>query len=93
MLSSEPLATALADHSALSLAQILKSDGKDIVKKGSSRKKTYLLVFHGWISLARKGKLGVLTDLDTKNPMLAIEFPEEKRKVVLRGTIVFPRTK
>ena len=36
---------------------------------------------------------GVLTDLDTKNPMLAIEFPEEKRKVVLRGTIVFPRTK
>ena len=63
------------------------------MKKGFSRKKTYLLVFNGWISLARKGKLGVLTDLNTKNPALSIEFPEKKGKVVLMGTIVFPRTK
>ena len=75
--------------------QIMNSDGRDIVKKGSARKNRFLLVFSGWLNLASGsgGKLGVLTDLDTRNPSLCIDFPQLKGSLKMLGTIVFPRTK
>ena len=74
--------------------QILKSDGLDIVKKGRERKNRYLLVFSGWLQLAKgakAGKLGTLKDVDTQNPSLCVDFPKLGGTLKMLGTIVFPR--
>ena len=74
--------------------QILKSDGLDIVKKGHQRKNRYLLVFSGWLQVAKgskAGKLGTLKDVDTQNPSLCIDFPKLGGTLKMLGTIVFPR--
>ena len=72
---------------------ILKSDGKDIIKKGSRARRKYLLVFRGWLDLVKAGKLGTLQDLDTQNPSLCIDFPKLGGSLKMLGTIVFPSTK
>eukprot|EP00887_Chlorella_sp_A99_P005088 scaffold25.g5088.t1 len=56
---------------------MLKANGKDIVKRGSSRRGRYLL--------------GTLAQLDSRNPVMYIDFPQGRLK--LFGTLVFPRTK
>jgi len=51
--------------------------GQDIFKKSSHRKGKYLFSFPGRIApLAAGGKLGQLTNLDTPNPFLYLEFPQ-----------------
>ena len=54
---------------------ILKSDGRDIVKK-TTRKSKYLFSFPGLMAPVACGKLGDLSNLDSKNPVLYVEFPE-----------------
>lgn len=56
-------------------AAILNSDGRDIVKKGH-RKSKYLFAFPGLMAPVAGGKLGELTNLDSKNPVLYVEFPQ-----------------
>lgn len=72
-------------------AAIVKCDGKDIVKRSSTRKSRYLLVFNCHITPAAAGRLGTLTHLDTPNPVMYIEFPEGRLKLL--GTLVFPHNK
>ncbi|KAI3423995.1 hypothetical protein D9Q98_009828 [Chlorella vulgaris] len=70
---------------------MLRADGKDITKKASHRKGRYLLVFNFQLAPAAAGKLGTLTHLDSKNPVLYLDFPLGRYK--LFGTLVFPRNK
>lgn len=69
---------------------IFKSDGRDIVKKGN-RKNKYLFSFPGLMAPVAAGKLGELTNLDSKNPILYVDFPQGRLK--LFGTIVYSKNK
>lgn len=75
-------------HSGMRVTdKLLKANGKDIVKKGATnRKSRILLVFGGWVSLAQAGKLGTITDVNSPNPTMYITFPEGRLKLL--GTIV-----
>lgn len=67
-----------------------KSDGADIVKRNANRKKKYLFVFPGALSLpASGGKIGSLASLDTRTPQLNIHFPNGTLRLL--GTLVFPQ--
>ena len=72
-------------------AVLLKADGKDITKRSSARRNRYLLVFNCQLAPAAAGRLGTLAQLDTKNPVMYIEFPEGRLR--LNGTLVFPKNK
>ncbi|XP_024377040.1 uncharacterized protein [Physcomitrium patens] len=69
---------------------IVKCDGKDICKKGH-RKNKYLFSFPGLVAPVSGGKFGELTQLDSRNPILYIDFPQGRLK--LFGTIVYPINK
>ncbi|CAM6061951.1 unnamed protein product [Sphagnum tenellum] len=69
---------------------VLKCNGKDIVKKGH-RKNKYLFAFPGLVAPVAGGKFGDLTQLDSKNPILYVDFPQGRLK--LFGTIVYPKNK
>lgn len=56
-------------------AGILKCDGKDVVKKGH-RKNKYLFTFPGLVAPVAGGKFGDLSQLDSRNPILYIDFPQ-----------------
>lgn len=79
-----------AQHPSLPSKTILNSDGRDIVKKGH-RKSKYLFAFPGLMAPVAGGKLGELTNLDSKNPVLYVDFPQGRLK--LFGTIVYPKNK
>ena len=68
-----------------------KADGKDIVKRSSARRNRHLLVFNCQLAPAAAGRLGTLAQLDTKNPVMYINFPQGRLKLL--GTLVFPRNK
>ncbi|KAL2629672.1 hypothetical protein R1flu_014358 [Riccia fluitans] len=67
-----------------------KCKGKDIVKKGN-RKTKYLFVFPGLVAPLAGGKFGELTRLDSRNPVMYMDFPQGRLK--LFGTIVYPKNK
>ncbi|XP_020593696.1 DNA-binding protein RHL1 [Phalaenopsis equestris] len=69
---------------------IVKLQGRDIVKRGQ-RKSRYLFSFPGLIAPLSGGKIGVLSNLATKNPVLYLEFPQGRMK--LFGTHVYPKNK
>ncbi|GAB4850507.1 hypothetical protein Ancab_029816 [Ancistrocladus abbreviatus] len=69
---------------------VLKHHGKDILKK-SQRKNRYLFSFPGLLSPNSGGKIGELTNLGSKNPILYLEFPQGRMK--LFGTIVYPKNR
>eukprot|EP00249_Psilotum_nudum_P023938 c29033_g1_i1 orf=594-2204(-) len=69
---------------------LLKCDGKDIVKKGH-RKNKYLFAFPGLAAPVAGGKFGELTQLNSKNPVLYVDFPQGRLKLL--GTIVYPKNK
>eukprot|EP01018_Ginkgo_biloba_P011441 Gb_30592 [translate_table: standard] len=69
---------------------ILKSHGKDIVKKGQ-RKSKYLFAFPCLVAPVSGGKMGELAQLDTKNPVLYVDFPQGRMKFF--GTIIYPKNK
>lgn len=62
------------------IAVMTNADGKDIVKKSSQRKNRYLLVFNCKLAPAAAGRLGTLAQLDTKNPVMYMEFPDGRLK-------------
>ncbi|GAB4813260.1 hypothetical protein N2152v2_000306 [Parachlorella kessleri] len=72
-------------------AAMARADGRDIVKKSTTRKNRYLLVFNCQIAPAAAGKVGTLAKLDTRNPVLYFDFPEGRLKLL--GTLAFPRNK
>lgn len=67
-----------------------KSDGADIVKRNANRKKKYLLLFPGAASLPPGAKVGELAGLDTRTPVLYVDFPPHGR-IKLCGSLVFPK--
>ncbi|XP_024365072.1 uncharacterized protein [Physcomitrium patens] len=69
---------------------IVRCDGKDICKKGH-RKNKYLFSFPGLVAPVAVGKFGDLTQLDTKNPILYVDFLQGRLK--LFGTIVYSKNK
>ncbi|KAL3687968.1 hypothetical protein R1sor_014277 [Riccia sorocarpa] len=69
---------------------IRKCNGKDIVKKGHRRTK-YLFAFPGLVAPVAGGKFGDLTNLDSRNPVLYIDFPQGRLK--LFGTVIYPKNK
>ncbi|KAK9697089.1 hypothetical protein RND81_08G014200 [Saponaria officinalis] len=69
---------------------VIKHHGKDIVKK-SHRKNRYLFSFDGLIAPVSGGKIGELTQLGSKNPVLYLEFPQGRMKLL--GTIVYPKNR
>jgi len=72
-------------------AAFLKSGGKDIVKRSSARRSRYLLVFNCLLAPAAAGRLGTLARLDSRNPVMYIDFPGGRLR--LNGTLTFPRNK
>ncbi|EYU22295.1 hypothetical protein MIMGU_mgv1a008047mg [Erythranthe guttata] len=56
---------------------VIKHHGKDILRK-SQRKNKYLFSFPGLLGPISGGKIGELKDLGTKNPILYLDFPQEK---------------
>lgn len=65
-----------------------RSDGADIVKRNASRKKRYLMVFPGGITLQPGAKIGQLEGLSTRTPRLTIECPNGRLE--LKGSLTFP---
>ncbi|KAJ7536743.1 hypothetical protein O6H91_12G080800 [Diphasiastrum complanatum] len=69
---------------------VLNCDGKDIVKRGQ-RKSKYLFAFPGLVAPVAGGKFGDLANLDSRNPILYVDFPQGRLKMF--GTIVYPKNK
>lgn len=65
-----------------------RSDGADIVKRNASRKKRYLMVFPGGMTLQPGAKIGQLEGLSTRTPRLTIECPNGRLE--LKGSLTFP---
>nr|XP_015641384.1 DNA-binding protein RHL1 [Oryza sativa Japonica Group] len=87
----EPAAprSALAPSTAVSRLQ-----GRDIVRRGGQRKSRFLFSFPGLLApaaAASGGRVGELADLGTKNPLLYLDFPQGRMKLL--GTHVYPKNK
>ncbi|GAB2293191.1 DNA-binding protein rhl1 [Dionaea muscipula] len=67
---------------------VIKHHGKDILRK-SQRKNRYLFSFPGLLAPINGGKIGELTNLGSKNPILYLDFPQGRMK--LFGTIVYSK--
>ncbi|GJM97760.1 hypothetical protein PR202_ga14712 [Eleusine coracana subsp. coracana] len=71
---------------------VTRLQGRDIVRRGSQRKSRFLFSFPGLLApVASGGRIGELSDLGTKNPLLYLEFPQGRMK--LFGTHVYPKNK
>ncbi|GAB5354844.1 hypothetical protein AAMO2058_000154200 [Amorphochlora amoebiformis] len=68
-------------------------DRANINKKNTnSRTRKFLFVFPGELDIeANGGKLGTLDNLSSKNPVLYIDFPKGRLKML--GTILYPKKK
>uniref|UniRef100_A0A0E0E805 DNA-binding protein RHL1 n=1 Tax=Oryza meridionalis TaxID=40149 RepID=A0A0E0E805_9ORYZ len=80
-----------APRSALTPStSVSRLQGRDIVRRGGQRKSRFLFSFPGLLApaaAASGGRVGELTDLGTKNPLLYLDFPQ------LLGTHVYPKNK
>ncbi|KAL6873981.1 hypothetical protein ACP4OV_014063 [Aristida adscensionis] len=74
-------------------AAVTRLQGRDVVRRGGQRKSRFLFSFPGLLApaAAAGGRVGELTDLGTKNPVLYLEFPQGRMK--LFGTHVYPKNK
>lgn len=54
---------------------VVRLQGRDIVKRGQ-RKSRYLFSFPGLLAPLSSGRIGELSDLGSKNPILYLEFPQ-----------------
>ena len=70
---------------------LLQSHGFDVVKKSTNRKQRYLMVFPGQMAPAGVGEMGQMDQLDTQNPVLYLNFPQGRLKLL--GTLVYPKNK
>eukprot|EP00890_Picochlorum_soloecismus_P003024 jgi/Picsp_1/3722/NSC_06558-R1_dna-binding protein rhl1 len=71
--------------------QLRQANEKDIIKKGSGRKGRYLCVFGDRLQSMAGGKIGMLAKLDSKNPVMYVDFREGRLK--FQGTLLFPKNK
>lgn len=82
-------------HVCINEAPICKpfssADGKDIVKRGSTRSGRYLFYIAARFRPAMGGRLGTLTKLDSENPVLYFDFPSGRLRLI--GSLVFPKAK
>ncbi|KAK1663636.1 hypothetical protein QYE76_051795 [Lolium multiflorum] len=70
---------------------VTRLQGRDIVRRGH-RKSRFLFSFPGLLAPAASGgRIGELADLGTKNPILYLEFPHGRMKLL--GTHVYPKNK
>ncbi|KAK3270725.1 hypothetical protein CYMTET_20890 [Cymbomonas tetramitiformis] len=88
MFSDQPCTTSVALKPTQAISS---SDNKDIVKKSVSRKNRYLFAMPGCLAPCASGPMGHLSQLDTQNPILYIEFPQGRLKCF--GTIVHSLSK
>ena len=65
-------------HSSLDPV-LAKCNGQDILKKSSTRKNRYLVVINAQLAPATAGRLGTLSQLDTKNPVMYLDFPQVQK--------------
>eukprot|EP01135_Chromosphaera_perkinsii_P004547 Nk52_evm17s288 gene=Nk52_evmTU17s288 len=70
---------------------LLGCEGKDIIRKGNARKSKYLFAFPGTIRLVSSGEIGAISELNTPNPVLYVNFPEGRMK--MRGALVYTASK
>ncbi|KAL6603364.1 hypothetical protein ACP70R_043725 [Stipagrostis hirtigluma subsp. patula] len=71
---------------------VTRLQGRDIVRRGGQRKTRFLFSFPGLLTPAASGgRVGELADLGTKNPVLYLEFPQGRMKLL--GTHVYPKNK
>lgn len=68
---------------------LLKSDGADIVKRNTTRKKRYIMMFPGGLQINPGARIGMLDGLSTKTPRLTIECGEGR--ILLKGFLTFPK--
>uniref|UniRef100_A0A0E0E803 DNA-binding protein RHL1 n=1 Tax=Oryza meridionalis TaxID=40149 RepID=A0A0E0E803_9ORYZ len=84
-----------APRSALTPStSVSRLQGRDIVRRGGQRKSRFLFSFPGLLApaaAASGGRVGELTDLGTKNPLLYLDFPQGRMKLL--GTHVYPKNK
>lgn len=67
------------------------ADGKDILKKSFTRKGRCLFHIAAEFNAVVGGRMGTLAQLDSKNPVLLIDFPLGRLKMI--GTLLFPKAK
>ncbi|CAN6206582.1 unnamed protein product [Urochloa humidicola] len=73
-------------------AAVARLQGRDIVRRGGQRKSRFLFSFPGLLAPAASGgRVGELADLGTKNPVLYLDFPQGRMKLL--GTHVYPKNK
>mmetsp|Transcript_28066 Transcript_28066/g.53114 ORF Transcript_28066/g.53114 Transcript_28066/m.53114 type:complete len:422 (-) Transcript_28066:189-1454(-) len=70
---------------------IVACNDKDIVKRGTARKNRYLFALPAVLAPAAAGTLGSVEQMDTRNPVLYVDFPQGRIKFL--GTIVHPTNK
>uniref|UniRef100_A0A0E0E804 DNA-binding protein RHL1 n=1 Tax=Oryza meridionalis TaxID=40149 RepID=A0A0E0E804_9ORYZ len=84
-----------APRSALTPStSVSRLQGRDIVRRGGQRKSRFLFSFPGLLApaaAASGGRVGELADLGTKNPLLYLDFPQGRMKLL--GTHVYPKNK
>lgn len=67
------------------------ADNADIIKRNTSqKKKKYLFLFPGTLSLPSSTKIGTLSGLNTRTPKLVIDVPNHGR-MLLSGSLIFPK--
>ncbi|XBI05409.1 hypothetical protein VPH35_133574 [Triticum aestivum] len=72
---------------------VVRLQGRDIVRPRGQRRGRFLFSFPGLLAPAAGagGRVGELADLGTKNPVLYLEFPQGRMKLL--GTHVYPKNK
>uniref|UniRef100_A0A453TDM3 DNA-binding protein RHL1 n=1 Tax=Aegilops tauschii subsp. strangulata TaxID=200361 RepID=A0A453TDM3_AEGTS len=71
---------------------VARLQGRDIVRPRGQRRGRFLFSFPGLLApAAAGGRVGELADLGTKNPVLYLEFPQGRMKLL--GTHVYPKNK
>ncbi|KAI4977302.1 hypothetical protein ZWY2020_057214 [Hordeum vulgare] len=72
---------------------VSRLQGRDIVRPRGQRRSRFLFSFPGLLAPAvgAGGRVGELADLGTKNPVLYLEFPQGRMKLL--GTHVYPKNK
>ncbi|VFQ77990.1 unnamed protein product [Cuscuta campestris] len=91
MLSETPLKAAAVRNALRPSKTVVKHSGKDIIRKSQRSRNRFLFSFPGLLAPVSGGKIGMLKDLDTKNPILYLDFPLGQMK--LFGTIVYPKNR
>jgi len=70
---------------------VLAQSQRDVVRRSAARKGRYLVLLCGQLAPVAAGRVGSLARLDSRNPVLYLDFPAGRLKLL--GTLVFPRAR